>query len=417
MADSGGGSEAPLSIADRKAMAFSRPGRGGDWNTAGGEEDSYISVNVASTEPGHSLWQFTAEEQAELKRMVREYEEGDNSIAIIELLLLLLRLEDEPLILNAILSFLKEEFRITLSGRRFDIGHAMLVKVNDVVRELPPEKGWVLPLLSRFFEDIVEPEILDALTALWPELPVQKPELLQDFSAVLRLLSPRAGVALVPSLAQVEAGTGRRILIDMIAVFAARDLAIVENMLDRPEEDLVLRLIHVLRDAPDQWRTEPLLLKAIRHSKDQVRLEACELLLERDSEQYLRIFQLINDHSQAVRKMVFSYLGRERIQEVEELFLAHLTTERFMDGGDEHIINCYTALGLCGSAQSLPYLQQVLFGQPWNFLVGIGAGVHRQGAAIALNKLRTRASLKLLGEAEYSAFSHIRKAWRKATGN
>lgn len=417
MAVPGGGGGATAAVADRKATAFSRPGRGGDWAGDGGEEESYISVNVASIEPGHSLWQFTKEEQAELARMVRAHEEDDNSADIIELLLILLRMENEPPIVSAILAFLKDEFRITLSGRRFDIGHVLLVKVNDFIRELPPEKDWVQPMVGHFSEEIVEPEVLDALRSWWPELPVQKPEVLQDFSAILQLLSPRAGVALTPMVAQVKAGIGRRILIDMIAFFASRDLAIIEKMLDRPEEDLITRLIHVLREAADQRQAEPLLFKALKYPKDQVRLEVVTILLERNCEQYDRIFQLIHDPCPDIREAVFLYIGGGRNRELETLFLNYLGSERFMGKDREHIANCYLTLGLCGSDESLPLLKRVLFGQPWNFLIGIGTAVHREGAAIALNKLRTRAGRALLQEAEYSTFSHIRKAWRLATGN
>ena len=414
-AASGGGESAP--IAARKATAFSRPGRGGDWSEGEDQEESFISVNVASIEPGHSLWQFSSEEQAELARMVKEHEESDNNTDIVELLLILLNLEDEPLILAAILAFLKEEFRITLGSRRFEIGNNMLVRVNEIGRNLAPEKEWVRPLLGRFFEDIVEPEILDSLTTLWPELPAQKPEVLQEFSNILRLLPPRAGVALLPLLPKVETGIGRRILIDMIAVFASRDLAITEKMMDRPEEDLVLKLVTVLRDSPDHHLSEELLLKALKHPKENVRLAACHVLTGRDTERYERIFQLIYDSSPELRQSAFAYLGRERNQDVETLLLAHLGSGRFLGENNEHISKCYLALGQCGSDKSLPHLQQVLFGQPWNFLMGLGSSVHRQGAALALSKLRTRSSIKLMGDAESSSVPHIRKAWSKATGN
>ncbi|NTV15216.1 MAG: hypothetical protein HGA96_14995, partial [Desulfobulbaceae bacterium] len=412
-----GGGGAPTSIATRKATAFSRPGRGGDWSDGEDQEESFIRVNVASIEPGHSLWHFTGEEQQELARMVREHEESDNNADIVDLLLIMLRLEDEPQILVAILAFLKEEFRITLSNRRFAIGHGLLVKVNDLSRELPPDKAWVQPFLGRFFEDIVEPEILDSLTSLWPELPKQPPEALQNFSAILRLLPPSAGVALVPLLSRVEAGVGRRILLDMIGVFAARDLTVIDTILDRPEEDLLLKLVQVLHQSPSHPLSDEFLFRTLRHPKETVRAEALAVLLERESERYDRLFPLIHDPSPTIRKSVFLYLGRERNPEVERLLLAHLASERFLFEDHVHVASCYLALGLCGSDHCLPYLRQVLFGQPWNFLVGIGAAQHRQGAALALSKLHTRASRQLLEEAEDSAVPHIRKAWAKATGN
>lgn len=404
-------------VAARKATAFSRPGRGGDWGEDGSDQENYISVNVASIEPGHSLWQFSAEEQQSLQQMVRQYEEGDNSADIIELLLLLLQMEEEPQIAIAMLAFLKEEFRLTLTNRGFRSGHNLLVKADELLRELPPDQEWLRPLLGQFFEDIAEPEVLDAMLPVWSELATMKPDAVHDFASILRLLPPRAGESLVPLVSQVQAGPGRRTLIDLIAVFAGRDLAVLEKILDRPEEDLILRLVHILREVPDRPRAEQLLGKVIKHPKEKVRQEVCDILIAWETSRYDRIFQLLHDPCPAIRARAFEYLGRERNREVEALLAAHIASDRFLLENQEQVANCYLALGLCGSDASLPLLQRILFGQPWNFLVGIGTRVHRQGAAIALGKLRTKGSRKLLAEAEASTIPHIRAAWQKAAGN
>ncbi len=404
-------------MAARKATAFSRPGHGGDWEDGSSDEEKYISVNVASIEPGHSLWNFTSDEQRALKQMVHQHENGDNSADIIEVLLILLKMEEEPQIVQAILAFIKEEFRITLTNRRFKSGHFLLAKVNELLRELPPEKEWVRPFLGHFFEEVSEPEILDALAPVWLELTSLGQEVLQDFASILRLLPPLAGVALVPLLPQVESGMGRRILLDLIAAFASRDLTILEKMLNRPEEDLILRLVHVLRASPARRQSEQLLVRVIKHPKEKVRQEVCDILVARDTEQYDKIFQLISDSSPAIRESAFTYLGRERNQEVEALFLAHIASDRFLIEDQGHVASCYFTLGLCGSDDSLPLLKKVLFGQPWNFMAGTGTKVHRHGAALALSRLRTRASRKLLAEAESSAIPHIRNAWLRANGN
>lgn len=417
VAATGSPSSAAAEAASRKATAFSRPGRGGDWEAGSSDEEKYVSVNVASIEPGHALWNFTAEEQRALKQMVRQHEGGDNSSDIIEVLLILLKMEEEPQIVQAILAFLKEEFRITLTNRRFKSGHFLLAKTRELLRELPPEREWLGPLLGHFFEEACEPEILDALAPVWRELTSLSPEVLRDFASILSLLPPQAGVSLVPLLPQVESGMGRRILLDLIAAFASRDLTILEGMLNRPEEDLILRLVNVLRENPDRRQAEQFLVRILKHPKENVRMEACGLLVERDTERYDKVFQLLSDPSPAIRDSAFTYLGRERNEEVEALFLAHMASDRFLIENQEHVANCYSTLGLCGSDNSLPLLKKVLFGQPWNFVTGLGTKVHRHGAAMALSRLRTKASRKLLAEAESSAVPHIRGAWLKANGS
>jgi hypothetical protein len=188
-------------------------------------------------------------------------------------------------------------------------------------------------------------------------------------------------------------------------------------MLSRPEEDLILRLINVLRGVKDRERAEQMLLKTVKHPKEKVRQEVCDILLERGSAEYDKLFLLIHDPSPAVRSRICEYLSRKRNQRVEQLLLAHMASARFLAENKEHISQCYLVLGACGSDVSLPFLEGVLFGQPWNFVAGLGQAVHRQGAALALQKIHTAASLKLLGGAEESSVPHIRKAWLKATGN
>jgi hypothetical protein len=408
----------PMTDATSKAAASSRPGREGrreDDDNSGGDE--FISLGIASDQPEHSLWRFSEAEKRTLQEMVRAHEEGDNSADLIEILMILLKMEDEPQIVIAILGFLMEEFRISLANRNFKVGRDLLEGMVLLRAQPGLIKDWALPLLDKFMTDVAEPGILNALTPLWAELPTLDSGTLEDFASLLRLLPPRSAEALAVMAAQVEFGNGRRILLDLIANYAAKELDTLERILSRPEEDLIMRLIGVLRTVPNRERAEQLLFKAVKHPKDKVRQEVCDILLDWESEQFDELFLLIHDPSPLVRARIFAYLGRQRNRRVEQLLKAHMASARFLKQNTEHISRCYLALGSCGSDESLPLLNKILFSQPWNFLVGLGRPVHRQGAAIAMYKIHTQASLKLLGGAKSSSASHIRKAWNKATGN
>ena len=348
--------------------------------------------------------------------MVRRYEEGDNSSQITELLLILLERENDPQNLVASLAFLKEDFRISLGNRRFRNAHFLLSRVRELADELTPERAWARPLIGRFFEEVAGPEILDTLAPVWAELPAMQAEELDQFSGILRLFPPQAGEALVPLLAQVESGIGRRILIDMISAFAAQDPVLLGKLLERPEEDLILRLVQIVREIPDRRQAELLLYQALKHPREKVRLEAGDILMTQGTGRYDKLFPLIFDPSPAVRRSAFAHLKRERNREVESLLLGYLDSDRFQSADPQQIADCYLTLGVCGSDASLPLLRRVLLGQPWNFMVGTGTKVHRLGAAVALNKLRTPAARQLLEEAANSNVPHIRSAALKATG-
>ena len=88
--------------------------------------------------------------------------------------------------------------------------------------------------------------------------------------------------------------------------------------------------------------------------------------------------------------------------------------ENFAEMDPAHILDCYEALGRCGSNNSIPYLSMILLGQGWNRFIGVGKLIHREGAAIALALLDTWEAKDILLAASKSRFQVIRKAFQSA---
>ncbi|MBU0675584.1 MAG: hypothetical protein KJ950_13160 [Proteobacteria bacterium] len=397
--------------------ASSRPGKDGTWEDRRPEvgDDDYISVSVASVEVGHSLWTFSPEEQRTLEGMVAEAEKHDVNVEVVELLLLVLKGEDEKSIFESIVNFLKEEFRNILAGREFNLAYTLLKQMKSLREEVEQDRQWAIAPLDGYFNDISEPEVLDVLMPLWPDLANIPSEDLKVFAGVLQLLPPKTGESLAPMFSSVEQGQARQLLVELIASFVSRDLEILEKLLARPEEDLILRLVHVLRALTDHHIAEELLGKVLHHPKERVRQETLEILIRRESRQYDKLFSMIHDSVSGIRDMALSYLGQERSIAIEDLFLSYIESDRFLRQDHSHIQACYECLGLCCSEKSLPVLERILFNQPWNFVGGYGMSVHRQGAALALKLLKTPASLNLVNKASHSGVPHIRSAGLKAT--
>ncbi len=400
----------------RTADAAARISRGRQDSNAPVETD-YIGISIASVEPGHSLWDFSEEEQRTIENMVREYEEGCNNTDAIEFLMLIIREEEEPHVFESIINFMREEFRIILTEQNFRIAYVMLTNLRDFREEFKESRSWTTPVIDEFFEDIGEAEILEVLLPIWPELPTFDQNKLKAFAAVLQLLPAKAGESLATIFSKVESAQGRSIMADLIASFASRDRQVLEELLSRPEEELVLRLLKVLVAQPDEMVAERLLYKVIGHPKEQVRSRALDILVERESEYFEKLFQLTSDPSQEIRGKVFAYLEEFRSKVLERLFVDFMVTDRFQRQERDHIEACYKTLGKCGSDNSVEMLEKILFSQAWNFVAGLGTPVHRNGAAVALALIKSPASLKALNKAEKSAVPHIKKAWRKATGN
>jgi len=400
----------------RTADAAARINRGRqDPNTPA--DTDYIGISIASIEPGHSLWDFTQEEQRTLENMVREYEESSNNTDAIEFLMVIIREEEEPHVFESIVNFMREEFRIILSEQNFRIAYVMLDNLRDFQEKFKESRSWAIPVLDEFFQDIGEAEILEVLLPIWPELPTFDQNKLKAFAAVLQMLPAKAGESLAMTFSQVESDQGRRIMGDLIASFVSRDRQVLEKLLTRPEEELVLRLVKVLVALPDEMVAERLLYKVIGHPKESVRSKALEVLMERESEYFEKLFPLTGDPSKEIRDKIFLYLGEFRSRVLERLFCDYMVTDRFQRQERDHIEASYQTLGKCGSDNSIEMLEKILFGQAWNFVAGLGVPVHRNGAAVALALIKSPASLKVLNKAEKSAAPHIKKAWQKATGN
>ena len=77
----------------------------------------------------------------------------------------------------------------------------------------------------------------------------------------------------------------------------------------------------------------------------------------------------------------------------------------------QQIIDCYKALGKCGSPKSIPFLQQILFKRRW--LPDFLGSIHRQGSVIALIGIETSETKMLLQKASRSFFPNVRIAYKR----
>ena len=78
------------------------------------------------------------------------------------------------------------------------------------------------------------------------------------------------------------------------------------------------------------------------------------------------------------------------------------------------MIECFRALGRCGSSRSIPWLRETLLGRRW--LPGKKRAARRKGAQIALEELEIPQARSVLEEAEtlsYLPFGRFFRWFRK----
>lgn len=236
--------------------------------------DDYQKMSIAMTHGDQGLWELNAEEQLALGRLLQEGQEYDSSEAAIRLMFLLLRSEEEAQIYESILNYLRDEFRASLVARKFRHSYFILDNIRKLEELLPAAKPWTVPIHKRFQADIIRPEILQPLIPLWPLLAALPAVEVKTVVAVLQLLPTKAGVTLAAMIARVDSKPARSLILEIIASFATRDLLVLEVLLGGSDEDLVLRMLRVVRELSDREVVARLLGHALNHPLQLVRLEA-----------------------------------------------------------------------------------------------------------------------------------------------
>lgn len=242
------------------------------------DAEDYQQMSIATTHGEHGLWELTAEEQLALGRLIKEGQEYDSSEAAIRLMFLVLRKEEEPQVYESILSYLKEEFRSSLVSRNYRRSYFILDNVRKL-EELPAAvKPWMVPIHNHFQAEIIRPEILQPLISLCPVLAALPALEIKTIVAVLQLLPTKAGITLAAMIARVESKHARSLIVEIIASYATRDHQVLEVLLDGTDEDLVMRMLRVVRDLPNQETAQRLLGQAVNHPRQKVRDEAGRLM-------------------------------------------------------------------------------------------------------------------------------------------
>ncbi|MBU0483508.1 MAG: UTP20 family protein, partial [Proteobacteria bacterium] len=370
-------------------------------------QEQYVAVSIAMPSLDRGLWNLSPQDQREMKRMVDEEENQEDTSDVIELLMIVLDKEEDPLSFATILGFFQEEFRNDMYLQEFQSALDLLTKISEFRNQCA--KDWAKPLLNDYFDEISEPEILEVLLPVFADLSSFESKKLKIFSQVIRFLPPKAGESLAPMFSQIPSGPARQVLVDVIASFVKNDLNYLKKMLEeRPEEDLLLRLIKILDGIDTTSATNILLEKGAHHTNDKVRLASLSALTIRKEFDFKKLFHLVNDSNSTIRKDVLFFLGKERSDSVALTIREYLEKQRYGELGNDHIVACYQALGGCCSDSMLPFLENILLSQPWNFMFGSGTAAHRQGAAEALAVLNSRGSQLILRKAAKSPFPHIR---------
>jgi hypothetical protein len=380
-------------------------------NSADGAEGRGTEVDTGFSLMDRTIWEMTPEELQRIEEMVVEEETQNSTEDVLDVLRLILMTQNEKEDFAIILEFIKEEFKNTLAQGEFEIALDFLKSLKTACQSCKTEKHWVEPLLDRFFINIADGQVLDVLKEVLPSLDKQRIDQVPVFRKLLLSLGPSAITALGPMLLENMSAPLERQIMEIIGSLAIKDIHPLEKLLDRPEETLVKKLVYILGHISGEKPVQ-ILIRMTGHPSARVRLEALKALNRRNTDMTKDLFPLVNDPVLPIRRMVWDHLETHHNEDIGELILDFFEQKKILYRDDQQILNCYRALGRCGTIRSIPLLRQTLLGQSWEF--GSERLLRRQGAALALIKLNTEEAMEVLNKASRSLFPNIRSAYQKA---
>jgi HEAT repeat protein len=130
------------------------------------------------------------------------------------------------------------------------------------------------------------------------------------------------------------------------------------------------------------------------------------------SNQTPAIFDLIDDPDASVRRVILTQMGQSRNEIAEDFLMQYLQNKKFSAAEGEHIIECFRALGKCGSLRSVSFLSKTLINLEW--MAGLSNSAYREGAALALVALKIPEARQVIEKAGRSLRPGLRRIAREA---
>jgi hypothetical protein len=375
------------------------------------EVEQINSLPKLIADSGESLLKLTEEEEKILSKMVSDEERRDSLSDFLFVIFVLLKQEVKNNNLWPALELMEAELKRALMQGDFRSAYRLISELSKMRRISKEKQTWAMDDFHQFFSRISSTEILSVAFDNLRSIDELNSEDLNFFSQFVLLLDSKAIESLVPLLRETRSLTIRQQILQLISTLAERDIRPIERLISKANDKVVECLVPVLGQLPGE-RPFQLLLKLLKHQSGGVRNQAIKQFKDLKGEGIKRLFPLIEDPDELIRKMVLKLFGKDRNPVAEDLLLKYLERRHYTIASQQHLLACYHALGGCGSYRCIRFLQKVLFARAW--FPDSGKSVHRIGATIALRALGTNEAKEILEKASRSFSPAVRLAYRKA---
>lgn len=377
-------------------------------------KSSFRSSSYFKSDHSEYLWPLAPNEERQLKDLIAAEENRNFTKDCLDILMILVDNAKDLPETTGVLDFLADEVQYALSQGDF---YYIRNFIEDFKKHAESEPDSLAAVAQDFQHKIVASEVLGVLSQTWPDHLLTE-ESLTELRHFLLLLPPEAIHTLVPVLTKTQDQRIEKTLLEVVAVEIGQIGANLIPLIGTLKMSTILELISIFRTGGRQLPCPTALLAGLsRHESPHVREEAARALLERSPESLKNLFHLIDDPTPAINTFICMNLAKQRSPLVEKILYDYLNDTYFEKKNQtkEHVLNCYWALGNCGSAQSIPFLQDILLKKDWKSLLGFDGHWHRLGAAMALMLMPPEwGGPAILQTARNSRFKNIRQVCQSA---
>ncbi len=380
-----------------------------------------LPLSQILTTEGITLSDPDPREKAVLQSLVEQEEKRNFSEDIIEVLLICLVIQHRGIDFSAILEFLAEEFFVTMTKGDFHLAYKLCRNVKNIRRHDRNKRPWIAQMIDHFFASLAKRERLAGLSWMKDESGLSRhTDNIEYLWPVFRLLPSEVIFTLGHLAAQTHSENTlindriRHKILKIIADKARGNPEKFTTLLAESAENVTLLLFPIIQQAAATMAAG-IYLRLTYHPAVSVRRKALGAYLQAgkgyrpDS-----LSHLLNDRSKQIREKVLASLAQNRNQPAEALLLDYLEKTQTTQDDREYIMQCYETLGRCGSARSIPLLQQILLEKKITGMFSHMNDAHRQGAAFALKALAIPKAEKILREGSRGLWPDVRLACQRA---
>ena len=367
-------------------------------------EDKPRALDDPAIDPASFV--LTPREYVEMQEMVSREETASVTAHLNMLLDMLLLYQEENKI---VLEVLSEEFAGSFGRHDFEAALIILDGVRKLLDSGRLSSSGAGPLINSFYKNISsDSKCLKPLEEIWSNLNVQQMETLK---LIFQHMNPSVVDTLMHLLLLRQPKQLEQMLEDTIISLVRKNVSCLESLINDSDERIAARLVPVLSQL-DGDTSLKYLIKLSRHSSASGRRMAVKAIANTRGNQTSAIFDLIDDPDASVRRIILTQMGQSRNEIAEDFLMQYLQNRKFSAAESEQIMECFKALGKCGSSRSVPFLSKTLMNFEW--MAGLGKSTYRKGAALALVALKIPEALQVIEKAGRSIRPGLRRIAREA---